>query len=440
MLGIKLGLLAAAGLIAAGLVSASVGQQPSNAGRGPIVVIPITGTVDDGMDHLVQRSVEAAQREGASAIVLDVNSPGGVLEAAFDIRDAILNARIPTYAYVSERAYSSAALITLAAQHIYMAPGASIGEAEPFPATSKLISAVKAEFKSTAERNHRDPLIAAAMVDKSIDLPKYKQPGQNLTLDTQDALKTKIADGEADSFAAMLAANHLTGPQETPQYTFAEQVARFATNPAVSGLLLTLGFLGLLIEMQTLHGIAGVIGVASFALFFGSHIYAGFSNGWVIALAIAGVVGILYELHIVPGHGAPGILGGIALLAAILLAFGLPFFSIAMETLATAVILTVVFFYFATRAFPQNAWIAKLTFASAQGPDYVTSRDLSHLRGQSGTASSYLRPAGVATVDGRRVDVLTQGEFIPAGTPIRVTRVEGARVFVEPIDMPNYKE
>jgi len=439
MLGFKMGLLAAAGLIAAGLFSAAAGQQPAK-GTGTVVVIPITGTVDDGMDHMVVRSIQKAQAEGASAIVLDVNSPGGVLEAAFDIKDAVLNSSIPTYAFVDGRAYSSAALITLAAQHIYMSPGASIGEAEPYPVTSKLISAVKAEFKSTAERNHRDPLIVAAMVDKSIDLPKYKQPGQNLTLDTQAALKTKIADGEVISLGAMLAANHLSGPQETPQYTFAEQLARFATNPAVSGLLLTLGFLGLLIEMQTLHGIAGVIGVASLALFFGSHIYSGFSNGWVIALAIAGVVGILYELHIVPGHGAPGILGGIALLAAILLAFGIPFFFIAMQTLSTAIILTVIFFYFATRAFPQNAWMAKLTFASAQGPDYVTSRDLTDLRGQSGTASSYLRPAGVAPVDGRRIDVLTQGEFIPAGTPIRVTRVEGARVFVEPIDMPSYKE
>ncbi len=305
MLGFKMGLVAAAGLISAGLFSAFAGQQPAKSG-GTVVLIPITGTVDDGMDHLVTRSIAKAQSEGASAIVLDVNSPGGVLEAAFDIRDAVLNSSIPTYAFVDGRAYSSAALITLAARHIYMAPGASIGEAEPYPVSSKLVSAVKAEFKSTAERNHRDPLIAAAMVDKSIDLPAYKQPGQNLTLDTQAALKTKIADGEADSLGAMLAANHLSGPQETPQYTFAEQVARFATNPAVSGLLLTLGFLGLLIEMQTLHGIAGVIGVASLALFFGSHIYAGFSNGWVIVLAIAGVVGILYELHIVPGHGAPG--------------------------------------------------------------------------------------------------------------------------------------
>jgi membrane-bound serine protease (ClpP class) len=249
-----------------------------------------------------------------------------------------------------------------------------------------------------------------------------------------------MADGQAASLAAMLAANHLTGPQQVPEYTFAEQVARFATNPAVSGMLLTLGFLGLLIEMQTLHGIAGFIGLASLALFFGSHIYAGFSNGWVVVLALAGVVGILYELHIVPGHGLPGVLGGVALLAAVLLAFGIPLFFIAMQTLATAIVLTVVLFYLATRAIPQNAWIAKLTFAGSQGPDYVASRDLTHLRGLTGTASSFLRPAGVATVDGRRVDVLTQGEFIPAGTPIRVTRVEGARVFVEPIDLPNYKE
>src|SRR5438270_884726 len=297
----KIRLFVVAGLIVAGLVLAPAGLLVSRAaGSRPIVVIPIHGVVDDGMDHLVQRSIEAAQREGASAIVLDVNSPGGLLEAAFDIRDAVLNARVPTYAYVSERAYSSAALITLAARHIYMAPGASIGEAEPAPVSSKLVSAVKAEFKSTAETNHRNPLIVAAMVDKSIDLPQYKRPGQNLTLDTQDALKTKIADGEYDTFGDMLAAEHLSGPQVSLQYTFAEQLARFATNPAVSGLLLTLGFLGLLIEMQTLHGIAGVIGVASFALFFGSHIYAGFSNGLVLILAIAGVVGILYDLHIVP--------------------------------------------------------------------------------------------------------------------------------------------
>ncbi len=436
MINLRVRFLLPAALLLCGLAGVAIARPAA----GPVVVVPIAGTVDDGMAHLVQRSVAAAQSEGASALVLDVNSTGGVLEAAFDARDAILNSHVPTYAFVSERAYSSAALITLAAQKIYMAPGASIGEAEPVPKTPKLVSAVKAEFESTALRNHRDPKIVAAMVDSSIQLPQYKQSGQNLTLNTRDAIRTDIADGEQPTLDAMLSANGLDGSVQTAQYTFAEQVARFATNPAVSGLLLTLGMLGLLIEMQTLHGIAGVIGVGALALFFGSHVYAGFSNGFVIVLAVLGMLGILYELHIVPGHGAPGILGGIMLLAAVLLAFGIPFFIIALQTVATAIVLTVIVFYFVSRALPENAWMARLTFVGAQGADYVASSDHTRLRGQSGFAASYLRPAGVALIDGQRVDVLTQGEFIPEGTPIKVTRVEGARIFVEPITLPSYKE
>jgi membrane-bound serine protease (ClpP class) len=427
-------------VLSVGLVLCGLAGSAGAQARGPVIVVPINGIVDDGMAHLVRRSVADAERDSASAIVLDVNSPGGILAAAFECRDAILNSRVPTYAYVSERAYSSAALITLAAQHIFMAPGASIGEAEPSPKTPKLVSAVKAEFESTAIRNHRNPQIVAAMVDSSLDLPQYKRPGQNLTLNTQQALRTEIADGEQPSLAAMLSANNLQGSVVTEQYTFAEQVARFATNPAVSGLLLTLGLLGLLIEMQTLHGIAGVIGVGSLALFFGTHVYAGFSNGFVILLAVLGVLGILYELHIVPGHGAPGILGGIMLLAAVLLAFGIPFFIIALQTVATAIVLTVIVFWMVSRAMPENAWLSRLTFLGAQGAEYVASADHTQLRGQRGFAASYLRPAGVALIDGQRVDVLTQGEFIPEGTPIRVTRVEGARVFVEPIALPSYKE
>ena len=118
---------------------------------------------------------------------------------------------------------------------------------------------------------------------------------------------------------------------------------------------------------------------------------------------------------------------------AVLLAFGLPFFFVAIETISTSIILTVILFWCATRAFPENAWMKKMTLVAAQGPEYVTSRDFTAFRGAVGTASSFLRPAGVATMDGRRVDVLTSGEFIAAGTPVRVTRVEGTRIFVEPL-------
>jgi membrane-bound serine protease (ClpP class) len=150
-------------------------------------------------------------------------------------------------------------------------------------------------------------------------------------------------------------------------------------------------------------------------------------------LAILGLLGILWELHVVPGHGVPGILGVSALVVAALLAFGLPFLLIGIETLATAIVLTVIGFSLVVRAVPQNAWAQRLALAAAQGPDYVASSDFRGLRGRSGTAATYLRPAGIASIDGHRVDVLTAGEFIAQGTPIKVVRVEGARVFVEPV-------
>jgi membrane-bound serine protease (ClpP class) len=120
-------------------------------------------------------------------------------------------------------------------------------------------------------------------------------------------------------------------------------------------------------------------------------------------------------------------------LVAVLLAFGTPFLFIGLETIATAIVLTVIAFSITVRAVPQNAWAHRLALSAAQGPEYVASADFGALRGRFGTATSYLRPSGIASIDGRRVDVLTAGEFISAGTPIRVVRVEGARIFVEPV-------
>ncbi|GAC1504690.1 MAG: NfeD family protein [Vulcanimicrobiaceae bacterium] len=426
---VLLGLCVCAGF--AGLAFSARASAPA------VVVIPIHGTIDEGMAHLVQRSVDQANQNGARAIVLDIDTFGGLVSAGTEIRDALLNSRVPTLAFVSERAWSAGALIALSARRIAMAPGSSIGAAEPIPSTEKNIAALRAEFESTAARNHRDPKIAAAMVSPKADAPDYKRSGTILALNADDAKRAGIADTIDLTLADAMRDNHVNAASVVhATYTFGEQLARFATSPEVSGLLLTIGMLGLLIEMQTLHGIAGLFGVLAFGLFFGTHVYAGFSNALVIGLAVAGFIGILYELHVMPGHGLPGILGGAALLAAVLLAFGVAFFFVALQTIGTALVLTVLLFWMSTRIFPENAFIARLTFAGIQGAEYVTSSDFTHLRGQNGFAISFLRPAGVANIANRRVDVLTEGDFIPAGTPVRVTRVEGARVFVESMVAP----
>jgi membrane-bound serine protease (ClpP class) len=335
---------------------------------------------------------------------------------------------------VSQRAYSAGALITLSAHTIVMAPGSSIGAAEPIPNDPKHVSALRAEFASTAARNHRSPILAAAMVDKSIDVPGVKRPGSILSFTAAEALHAHISDATAPSLEDALRDAHVAaGPLRHVDYSFAEALARFATSPEVSGILLSIGVLGLLIELQTLHGIAGLVGVAALALFFGTHVYAGFSNGLVIALALAGIVGIVLELHVIPGTGVAGPLGALALAAAVVLAFGTAFFAVAAQAISIAIVLSVVAFLLVVRFLPHGIVARRLGFRGSQGADYVASEDHRDLIGRAGVATSYLRPAGVASVDGRRVDVLTEGDFVPAGSHVVVSRVEGARIFVHAI-------
>ncbi len=360
-----------------------------------VVVVPILGRIDEGTAHLVDRSVTAAEGQRAAAVVLDVDSKGGLPDAAAAIRDRLLAARVPIDAYVSGRAWAGGALVALSAGRIAMAPAASIASVAPLARSDTVV--LRGE------------------------------------LGAGEALRLGIADAIEPDRAAALRDWDLD-PQRvvTPGFTFDERILRLAANPVVSGLLLALGFAGLLIEMQTLHLAAGLIGGAALALFFGSHVYLGFADELVIGLALAGLAGIALELHVLPGHGVAGGLGVLTLLAAIVLSFGAPFAFVAAQALGIAIVLSVAAFWFATRLFPQNAFLARVTFAGVQGPEYVAAPDRRRLIGRIGFATSYLRPTGHAAIDGERVDVLTEGEFVPAGSPVIVTRVEGARIFVRP--------
>ncbi len=422
--------LAALVCLLAGSLSAWA-QSAGAAPQGGVLVVPIRGTIDEGMAHFVDRAVAQAKAEHARAIVLDVYTYGGLVIAGTEIRDALLHSDVPVDAFV-ERATSAGALVTLAASRIVMMPGASFGDAQPIPNTEKTVSFLRGEFESTAQARHRDARLAKAMVDKRVDAPAYKPPDSILNLSADAARTAGFSEATVPTFAAALQHFGLANaPRADASYTFGEQIARFATSPEISGILLALGFLGLLIELQTLHGVAGAIGAGSLALFFGTHIYAGFSNGLILALALAGVLLILFELHVLPGHGIAMTLGVLILVASVLLAFGgLEFIVGGLQALALAIVLSAVTFALLQRVLPENAFVKRLTFAGTQGSDYVASADHRHLLGASGTALSFLRPAGVATFNGVREDVLTEGEFVPAGTPVRVTRVEGARIFV----------
>ena len=399
---------------------------------GVVEVIHIDGTINAGMAHRVQRAVDEAKAGGASAILVVLKTNGGVVDDANDIRDALGQSGIPTIAYVAERAWSAGALISLACDKIYMAQGSSIGAAEPIPTTAKTISAIRAEFESLAEQHHRNPKIAAAMVDPSVVIGGLKAKGEILSLSPREGLKYHFVDGIAANDEAALAAAGFTHPRiVVSEPTLGERLAQFVTEPVVSGMLLTIGFLGLLVELQTGHLISGVIGVAALALFFGGHIIAGAPTWLIVVLFLLGVLGILFELHVLPGHGISGLVGSLLILAAVVVAIAPFTFASVVEPLA-ALLVSLVIFVLMLRWLPDSALGRRLAFAGAQSTSegYVTSASLSFLRGREGIAESHLRPAGVALIDGLRYQVQSIGDFIPPQTRIRVQRVEGATIFV----------
>lgn len=169
------------GFAAASLLAASAVLSGNAVASGAVVVCPVTGMVDDGLAVLVKRAVREA--EGAQALVLEVDTPGGLVDSAIKITSALTSARVHTIAYVKGMgAISAGALISFACDDIIMAPGSNMGAATPVvpsaegmtPTGEKEVSFLRAKMRALAEENHHNPAIAEAMVDKDVELWMYK--------------------------------------------------------------------------------------------------------------------------------------------------------------------------------------------------------------------------------------------------------------------------
>ncbi|MGH7266303.1 MAG: NfeD family protein, partial [Candidatus Rokuibacteriota bacterium] len=290
-------------------------------------VLAIEGMIDLGLAPFVERALTEATASGAAAVVLDINTLGGRLDAAVLIRDALLQARVPTVAFVNRRAISAGALISLAAEKIAMAGGATIGAATPVqlggpgeasqPVAEKAVSYVRKEFRATAESRGRPPLVAEAMVDADVEIPGVIEKGKLLTLTTDEALEHGIADFRADDLQAVLARLGLAGAtlrHASPNW--AEGLVRFLTHPVLSSLLMTVGILGIIVELRTPgFGVPGALGLASLGLFFWGHWLVRLAGWEELLLVGLGLVLLAVELFLLPGFGVAGSLGAVALVA-----------------------------------------------------------------------------------------------------------------------------
>lgn len=424
--------------------------------------VPIQGTIDLGLPPFIERSLELAVENQADAVIFDIDTFGGRLDAATQIKDAILDAPILTVAFINRRAISAGALISLSCEKIYMTGGATIGAATAVnmsgeKASEKVISYMREEMASTAERRNRSTTIAKAMVDEelsfthvwvdsdsvAVDDLEGRKEGKLVTLTTELALKYGIADQETETFDKVLDQLEMRAARvETLTENWSEKFVRFLTNPVVASLLTTFGFLGILFELQNPGwGIPGTVGVVCLALSLGASYIAELATMTDALIIFAGILLLLVELLVIPGFGIAGI-GGIALLVWGLYELLLPDVpvsgevrSMALFGLTIGIIGAIIGLILLLRMMTRTTFWTKLTApgTESQAAGYNTSVGFEKYIGEQGTATTDLRPSGWIQINDDRIFVVTEGEFVTKDDPVKILSVDGNRVVVRKI-------
>ncbi|MEQ4483839.1 NfeD family protein [Cohnella silvisoli] len=434
--------LAGIPLLGALTESARAADTPS---AGSVYVIPVHQTVQSGLASFLDRALKEAEEAKASLVVLDIDTPGGRLNTAEDIGKRIREAAVPTVAFVSGKAASAGAYIALNAGDIAMAPGTTIGaamivdEAGNAIENPKLVSFWSSEMVAAAELNGRNPEIAVKMVDPSRELElkeigETNGKGQILSLSAEKALKVGYADTLAKTVDEVIAWKGLSDRTVIDlNPSFAERVSEFVTSPGIATLLLIVGIAGIAIELIVPgFGAPGITGLIAFGLYFFGQSIAGFAGMESIVLFVIGIVLLISEMFI-PSFGILGILGIAALIFGITMGAydtGTALRSLGIAALIAIVIIIVFAYVFRKRGI-WNRFILSEQLTTDKG--YVPQLSREKWIGQEGIALSMLRPSGLADINGERLDVISTGEYVDKGKPVRVMSVDGTRIVVKEI-------
>ncbi len=436
----------------AGYVSVPSGfAEPA---RPVVYVVPIKGIIDLGLAPFVERTLKEATDAQADAVVLNVDTFGGRVDAAVQIRDALLQSKTKTIAFVNKRAISAGALISMAAETIAMADGGTIGAATPVqigmpgapaqPVEEKTVSYMRKEFRATAESRKRPPMLAEAMVDADVEVSGVVEKGKLLTLTTEEALQLGLADLRAEHVDDVLAQLKLSGAEvRQARESWAESVVRVLTNPVVSSILIAAAMLGIIVEIQTPgFGVPGALGLGGLALFLWGHWLVQLA-GWEEVLLIGtGLLLLIAEVFVIPGFGIAGALGIVALLWGLglsLIGAGATWtvMGSALGQVTAALLVAVLLAFALVRMVPRLPFGRDLvleTGLSAEGGYASAPETDRRWLGQRGIADSTLRPAGIARFDHERVDVVTEGEFVEPGVAVEVIRIDGNRIVVRSVE------
>ncbi len=400
-------------------------------------------------------AIEMAEKEHADLIFIHMNTYGGTLNDADSIRTKILDTDIPVYVFIDKNAASAGALISIACDSIYMAPGASIGAAtvvnqqgEQMP--DKYQSYMRSMMRATAEAKGRDARIAQAMVDPKIYVAGISDSGQVLTFTVSEAVKYGFCEGEAESIEEVLKLAGIDNYEmEKHQLSAADKIIGWLINPFVSGILIMIIIGGIYFELQT-PGIGFPIAAAIFAalLYFAPLYLEGLANHWEILIFIVGLILIAVEIFAIPGFGVAGILGIILMVTGLTLSMvdqiGPGIFDYDMSKLVRAFFIVVIAFFLSitasivlTKQLFTTTTFGQLALSKTQDADegYTSATDdYTAMMGKKGVTRTILRPAGKVEIDNDLYDAVALTSYIEKNQPVKVVDYRNAQLVVKKTD------
>lgn len=431
-----------------------------------VYVFPINKEIGPGMMRIAQKSFEEARSINADLIIVRMNTYGGMLDAADSIRTIVLNSNIPVYVFIDNNAASAGALISIAADRIYMRDGANIGAATVVNQTGEALpdkyqSFMRSMMRSTAESHgkdtvitgkdttfkwKRDPRIAEGMVDPRVVVPGIDDSTKVITFTTSEAITNGYCEGRAANVKEVIKQAGIADYEITEyKETAFESMMGFLLNPYFRSVLIMLIIAGIYFELQSPGiGFPLIIAASAAVLYFAPAYLEGLAEHWEIALFVIGVILIVVELFAFPGFGVAGITGIICVVTGLTLSlldnivFELDLryalmqimkaFFIVMFSMLISLLLSI---FLSDRLVKSNRFrFLALQAEQKSSAGYVGVDDYSSVIGKEGKVISMLRPSGKVEVDGEILDAMSEYGYIDRGEMVRVTRYETGQVYV----------
>ncbi len=427
-------------------------SSDSYAQERPLIFhLKVLDNIDPRTNRYTELGMEAASEAGADLVILELDTYGGALNDADDIRTRILNYDIPIYAYINKDAASAGALISIACDSIYMAPGSSIGAAtvvggDGTAAPDKYQSYMRSIMRSTAEAKGRNPRMAEAMVDEDIDLDSVATEGKVLTLSVKEAMKYGFCEAQVGSIDEILSISGIDDYDiEAYELGSTDKIIQVFLNPFVSGILILIIIGGIYFELQT-PGVGFPI-LASFiaaVLYFTPYYLNGLAENWEIVLFVVGILLLAAEIFVIPGFGVAGVLGLICTLGALVLVMlNNDFFDfslvntdkifIAIATTLAGLLGSIIVMFLGGVRLANSRVFSRIALQETQDKQKgYTSRFIkTTMKGKTGTAFTILRPSGKVMIDETVYDAYTRGEYVAQGEDIEVLSDEGTSLKVK---------